>query len=520
MDSIRDILLGASHFNQHRDYLKSKRLLQDALAFYPDNMELMTAFITTCYYLNDYVDSVPWVKKLRHLMGSKLTPYRHMMVRQYIRRVADWTWYDDEIKWLKNHLDTGEIAPFYALGLPLKLSEYLQAMKAYYHHQGLDKIPTHRFDFANRSFTNRKIRIGFVSANWRGHPEMTQTPTFYRSFDPNRFQVYFYDLTPPDEKSMPYKQKIIQISPKTYKNVAGLSDTQLADLIFFDQIDILVDIVGLTQGQKIGVFIQQPAPIQVSWLGYAETLGAIPGYDYIIADSFVVPPNKKAEYPEKVLYLEPSYYPYDEFGGTEHTNISRKEFGLPEQGFVYACFGNDYKITPHYFVLWMRLLKQVPGSVLWLQSKNEIFTENLKKEAQKNGVDPERLIFAPFMDHQRYMCALKCADLILDTEYYNLHTMGADALFVGAPVLTCPGERWVARVGGSILRALDLPELIVGSVAEYEEKAIYWGTHPKELSALKQKVMRQVKSGNFFNSSNYARKFEDLCQEMIQQWGK
>ena len=389
MDTVRDIILQASRLNQCQQYLKSKQLLLDALAFYPEDVDLMTAFITTCYFLNDYESTVPWVYKLRRIMGNKLTPYRHMMVRHYIRRMADWAWYNDEIKWLKNHLDSGEVAPFYLLSLPLKLSEYQKAIKGYFYKQKLDKVPVHRFDFSNRSFVNRKIKIGFVSANWRKHPEMTQTPTFYRSLDLNQFQPYFYDLTPPDKRNIPYKQKIIQISPKTYKNVAGLNDTQLADLIFFDQIDILVDVTALTVGNKIGTFIQHPAPIQVAWLGYPESLGIIPGYDYIIADSYVIPPEKRNEYPEKVLYLEPSCYPYDEHGVTEHFDITREELGLPEKGIVFACLGQDYKLTPNYFTMWMRILKQVPHSVLWFYSKNEIFTENIKKDAEKNGIDPK-----------------------------------------------------------------------------------------------------------------------------------
>jgi predicted O-linked N-acetylglucosamine transferase (SPINDLY family) len=245
-------------------------------------------------------------------------------------------------------------------------------------------------------------------------------------------------------------------------------------------------------------------------------LGDIPGYDYIIANSFTLPNKKQNEYSEKVLYLEPSYYPSDD--PSEYPIVTRKELGLPEKSFVFGCAGQDYKLTPEYFTMWMQILRQVPNSVLWLYALNPILIKNLQKEAQKNGVLPERLVFFSYMKHSKYVAALKCADLMLDTQYYNANTTAADALFMGIPVLTCPQERLTSRLVGSILQTLELPELIAETPEQYEEKAVYWGTHPKELKNLKQKVAKQVKSGKFFDSQVYARKFEVLCHEMIRQY--
>lgn len=502
-------------------FAEARKLVQQVLQLYLDDVDLITEYISLCYSMDDYTSSVPWIRRLRELMGGDLTPRHHMMMRHYIRRLADWQYYESEMKWVKNHLNEVLVQPFYLFSLPLKLSEHKKLMRALYRQKGWDKVPEKRFDFSNRSFQNRPIKIGFMSPNWRTHPEMSQTPTFYRLLnDSERFQVYFYDLTPLNKDDLPKKEKIVQISPKTFKNVAQMNDVQLANLIFFDQIDILVDVAGLTFGNKIGTFAHRPAPIQVSWLGYPETLCGLPGADYLIADSFVVPPNKKDEYDEKVLYLEPSYYPYDENGVSEQFNVTRAELNLPENAFVFVCAGQDYKLTPEYFQMWMRILKKIPNAVLWMYVVNQTLGENLRQEAEKNGVNPDRLVFFSYIEHQKYMSALKCADLMLDTQYVGGHTTASDALFAGVPVLTCPGERWVARVCGSILNAMELPELIAETPEQYEEKAVYWGTHPKELKNLKQKVAKQVKSGKFFDSQVYARKFEALCHEMIRQYEK
>ena len=179
-----------------------------------------------------------------------------------------------------------------------------------------------------------------------------------------------------------------------------MNEAQLANLIFLDQIDILVDVAGLTRGNKIGTFVRHPAPIQMAWLGYPETMCGLAGFDYIIADSFVIPPEKKDEYDEKVLYLEPSYYPYDENGVSEQFNVTRTELNLPADAFVFVCAGQDYKLTPEYFQMWMRILKKVPNAVLWMYVVNQTLGENLRQEAEKNGVTPDRLVFISYNEQQ------------------------------------------------------------------------------------------------------------------------
>ena len=504
---------------QHK-WEECQKLLETALIRYPDDINLITEYISACYTLNDYPPVEPWIHRLRDLMGGKLTPYHHSMMRHYIRRFADWTWYEAELKWLKNHLDSGYVMPFYLFGWPLTLSEHKKALRTYYARKKLDNVPKQCFDFSNRSFQNRPIKIGFVSPNWHNHPEITQTPSFYRFLNSDRFQVYFYDLSPLNPKDLPYKNKIVQISRQTFKNVSPMNDTQLANLIFFDQIDILVDLAGLSTGSRLKTFIQHPAPIQLSWLAYPETMGGLAGFDYLIADSFVIPPDKKDEYNEKVIYLEPSYQVYDENGLTEKFDVTRAELNLPENAFVFGCVGQDYKITPEYFQMWMRILKRVPNSVLWLHAVNPKLSENLRREAEKNGVDANRLVFFSRIDHQKYMWALKCVDLMLDTQYVNAHTTTSDSTFMGVPVLTCPGQRWVSRVCGSILNAMEMPELITQNEAEYEEKAVFYATHPTQYNQVKEKLAKNIKTTDFFNSKKYAEKFGQICMDLVKNYQK
>ena len=226
----RFILQQVSLLKQQGKYEEAQRWLEQQLPFFPDDVDLITEYINVCYSIDDYISVIPYIHCLRELMGSKMSPHHHMMMRHYIRRLADWRWYQEELKWVKNHLDQALIQPFYLFSLPLKLSEHQKLMRTFYHQKGWDKLPEKRFDFSNRSFQNRPIKIGFVSSGWRTHPEMSQTPTFYRLLnDSERFQVYFYDLSPLNNDDLPKKEKIVQISPKTFKNVSQMNEAQLAN---------------------------------------------------------------------------------------------------------------------------------------------------------------------------------------------------------------------------------------------------------------------------------------------------
>jgi protein O-GlcNAc transferase len=282
-------------------------------------------------------------------------------------------------------------------------------------------------------------------------------------------------------------------------------------------IDIAVDLKGHTVGQRLGIFAHRAAPIQAHYLGYPGTIGA-PYIDYLIADETVIPPSHDAYYREKVLRLPNCYQVNDRSRTVSDRTPTRAELGLPENGFVFCSFNNSYKIHPQVFGIWMRLLTQVPGSVLWLLDDNALATANLRKEAAARGVDPARLVFAPRVPVADHLARQKLADLFLDTRPYNAHTTASDALWVGLPVLTQPGETFAGRVAASILIAMGLPELIVANAAEYEATALALATDPERLRALKERLATCRETAPLFDIEAFAGNIEAAYLEMVDAY--
>jgi protein O-GlcNAc transferase len=255
----------------------------------------------------------------------------------------------------------------------------------------------------------------------------------------------------------------------------------------------------------------------VNYLGYAGTLGA-DYWDYIVADPFVIPAETQKQYAEQVVYLPGSFMSNDDGRKIAAATPSRAEAGLPEHGFVFCCFNNSYKFTPDAFEVWMRLLRQIEGSVLWLSASNPGAMQNLRGEAEKRGVSPERLIFAPRVaSNEDHLARLRLGDLFLDTLYYNAHTTACDALWAGLPLITHPGETFASRVAGSLLTAVGLPELIAPSLGDYEALALKLAREPKLLSEMRQKLARNAKTHALFNTERFTRHMEAAYRTMWQR---
>jgi predicted O-linked N-acetylglucosamine transferase (SPINDLY family) len=233
-----------------------------------------------------------------------------------------------------------------------------------------------------------------------------------------------------------------------------------------------------------------------------------PFIDYIIADDTVIPAEHATYYAEQVVRLPHTYWFNDSTKTISDRNFTRAELGLPENGFVFCCFNNNYKITPDLFDIWMRLLQAVPGSVLWLFKGEEIAAANLRREAEKRGVAPERLVFAPRMEMPDHLARHRQADLFLDTFYYNAHTTASDALWAGLPVLTCLGGAFAGRVAASLLRAVGLPELVTTNHEEYEALALELATHPDKLAVLREKLAANRSTQPLFDTARFTQDFE------------
>jgi predicted O-linked N-acetylglucosamine transferase (SPINDLY family) len=287
------------------------------------------------------------------------------------------------------------------------------------------------------------------------------------------------------------------------------SDAGVAAKIKSAEIDILVDLMGFTRNSRTNIFAHRAAPIQVNYLGYPGTMGA--SYiDYIIGDPIVIPQIHQDNYAEKVVYLPHSYIPHDGTSRKISDRVyQRGEFGLPERGFVFCCFNNSYKLNPDVFRIWMRLLRAVEGSVLWLSAANPLVVDNLRKQAVNEGVDPERLVFATRLpDLGDHLARQALADLFLDTLPYNAHTTASDALWAGVPVLTQIGQTFPGRVAASLLHAIDLPELIAETSDQYERLAIDLAMNPARLAALKQKLAEKRLASAIFDTPLFIKHIE------------
>jgi predicted O-linked N-acetylglucosamine transferase (SPINDLY family) len=284
-------------------------------------------------------------------------------------------------------------------------------------------------------------------------------------------------------------------------------------------IDIAIDLKGFTTDSRAGIFACRAAPVQVSYLGFPGTMGA--GYmDYLIADHTLIPDSSRQHYVEKIVYLPNSYQVNDSRRPILDKVFTRHEAGLPERGFVFCCFNNNYKITPETFSGWMRILLRVEGSVLWLLEDNPEAALNLRKEAAKRGVDAQRLVFAQRMPFASHLARHRLADLFLDTLPYNAHTTASDALWAGLPVLTRMGESFASRVAASLLHAVGLPELVTTTQERYETLAVGLSSQPQPLAQLKRRLEANRLTTPLFDTALFCRHIEaaygamyDRCQD-------
>jgi predicted O-linked N-acetylglucosamine transferase (SPINDLY family) len=273
---------------------------------------------------------------------------------------------------------------------------------------------------------------------------------------------------------------------------------------------------GFTQGARISVFAMRAAPIQMSYIGYLGTLGT-DYFDYLIADSTLIPQDKQQHYSEKIIYL-PTYQVNDNKREVSDKIFTREEAGLPPTGFIFCCFNNNYKILPSTFDGWMRILKAVDNSVLWLLDTNDTATKNLRNQAISNGIDGDRIIFGKHIPQPEYLARYRTADLFLDTIPYNAGTTASDALRMGLPLLTLMGESFASRYAASILNAVNLPELITETQEQYEALAIELAQNHEQFSQIKNKLINNLPTTPLFNTKCFARNIEAAYREAYKRY--
>lgn len=357
----------------------------------------------------------------------------------------------------------------------------------------------------------RKIRIGYLSADFHSHATAYLIAELFEVHDRAQFEVIGISYGRADNSAV---RRRLLAGLDLFLDVADDDDETAARRIADAGVDILVDLKGHTQDARLGILNWRPAPIIVSYLGYPGTLG-MPVVDYILADPVVLPFEEQSHYDEKIVQLPTCYQVNDSAVVVDATPSTRDQHGLPSGAFVFCCLNGSHKITPAMFAAWMRVLKAVPHGVLWLYRDNDAAMRNLQRAAVAQGIDPARLIFAPKLEHSRHLERYRHADLFLDTSPYNAHTTGSDALRASVPILTVRGSTFASRVAESLLRAVGVPELIAKDLPEYEDQACRLAHDAAALAALRNRIITGVRFGPLFDASRFARGVEAAYRHML-----
>ncbi len=425
--------------------------------------------------------------------------------------MCDWTNFAAEEAQLLSAMRELNVAsfPFANLSIASTPADQLEAARRY-----VSALPRHPSLCDGRAYSHDRIRVAYMSSDLRDHAVGYLTVGLFEHHDKSRFEVTAISLGA--DRDFDFRRRIRAAFDRIV-DIESQSDHEIADRIRELEIDILVDLNGFTRNWRVGVFARRPAPIQVNYLGYAGTLGA-DCFDYILADSTVIPSGHLDCYSEKPVWLPHTFFVNDAARAVADRTPSRAELNLPDNGFVFCCFNQSYKINPSVFDVWMRLLQAVDGSMLWLRDNDAVSTGNLHLEAERRGVAPERLIFAPRAPLvAEHLARLRQADLFLDTLPYNAHTTAADALWVGVPVVTRIGSTFAGRVAASLLRAVGLPELVTELVQDYEALALKIAREPELLASFKAKLAQNCGTFPLFNTARFARNVEAAYTAMWQR---
>jgi len=435
--------------------------------------------------------------------------------RLYTKMIlCDWSQFSSECERLTQSVRCGNLAtqPFECTIVSPSPADQLKC--AQIHNQ--THFPSSPPIWQGERYEHDRICVAYVSADFHEHPVALLLASIFEQHDRKRFETIALSLTPESASEMRTRLKG---SFDRFIDVSKRSDMEVAQLLRALEVDIAVDLMGYTAHYRLGIFAHRPSPVQVNYLGYPGTTGS--NYiDYILADRIVIPEEQQRFYSEKVVYLPDSFMGTDNKRKISHTP-TRAECGLPASGFVFCSFNNSYKITPTIFDIWMRLLRQIDGSVFWLSGTNETAIQNLRREAESRGVDPQRLVFAARVPrNEDHLARLRLADLFLDTMPYNAHATGSDALWAGLPIVTCLGETFAARVGGSLLQAAGLPDLVTRSLEDYEALALKLARDPALLASVKARLQQNLPNCPLFNTERFTRNLEEAYTTMYKRHQK
>jgi protein O-GlcNAc transferase len=419
-----------------------------------------------------------------------------------------WQTFDDECAKVLSALRKGAPIsdPVTVMAISSVASDQLKSSELYAAENVVAAAPALRV----RARESDRIRIAYLSPDFRDHPLAFLTAGMFEQHDKSRFDTFGVSLFEDRESAM---RERIGNALTGYIDASARDDVGMVDMLRALGIDIAVDLAGYTRHGRPGVLARRVAPIQIGYLGFPGTMGA-PFIDYIIADRIVIPPELRRHYAERVVDLPDTFQANDDLRRISDRTPSRAEMHLPDQGFVFCSFHSSHKINPAMFDRWMRLLQQVEGSVLWLVAYHQSVIDNLRREAEIRSVDPARLIFAPRLPYPDHLARYRLADLFLDTLPFNGGATTSDALWAGLPVLTLPGETFASRMSASLLDAIGLPELVADSPSAYEAVALRLARDASSLGKLRAKLARNRATYPLFDTARFTRHIESAYSQI------
>lgn len=428
----------------------------------------------------------------------------------------DWATLADDLEWLPDMGTTrGVVSPF--------------AMMSFEDHPERHKLRSMRYAATQCPVAVRgtgapvparpkskpaKIRLGYFSADFRNHAMVHLAGRMFELHDRDRFETHAFAFGPPTDDLQ--RKRMIRAFDH-FTAVEAMSDEQIAAKARADGIHIAIDLLGYTKGDRAGIFARRPAPVQINYLGFPGTSGA-PFIDYLIADPVVIAPDHRDCYTEKLITLPFTYQPTDNRTAISARRFTRQQQGLPDAGFVFCCFNQRYKIKPAEYAIWMRLLTEVDGSVLWLLAGSSTSRDNLRAAAVGHGVDPGRLRFAEPLPVAEHLARIRLADLFVDCFHYNAHTTAMDALWVGLPLVTKIGSGFATRVAASLLGAVGLSELVTSSDSEYFELALELARDPARLGSIRDRLEANRSIMPMFDTEQYTRHIEAGYEAAYQRY--
>jgi len=442
------------------------------------------------------------------------------------QHMCDWDGLEHDIQQIRHWVTqepSAQISPFAFLAMPGTTAEEQKACASNWANNRYAQLIQHgkQLNFAQTDTPNKKIKVAYLSADFRLHPLAFLISELIELHDKSRFETYAFSYGVNDKTSARAR---LEKAFDQFHDIRTLSEIDAAKKIHSCNIDILVDLTGFTQTSRTGIAALRPAKVNVNWLGFPGTMGKIhqsnapssPLFDYLLTDAFITPADTAKHYAEKLALLPHSYQPNDRKRPIGKAP-TRQACQLPDDAFVFCSFNQSFKITQDVFSVWMRLLAKLPNSVLWLLDCNTWAKQNLWREAERTGIAAERIIFAPRVNIADHLARHVHAGLFLDTQPYNAHTTCSDALWMGLPVLTCVGDTFASRVAGSLLQAAGLTQLISSSLAEYEEIAINLAQNQSALAAIKQKLQDENMTSALFDTVQFTQSLEQVYVEIMSK---